>query len=554
MFKSIGTWMACAAMLSSGLMAQEEAPKANPIEVKEQNGEVLGSLGQTDNKWIPSVNVNAGFQSKFFNRGIMLDRNAHASIDVSLSWMPTENSRLSIGINGNAPTRNSHKFIHVQRTIQGGQTIDDTGKPVEFPYYEDYLGFFGERWNQNVLLAEGNYDDDNYPYIFQKTVPLYDNIITTEKVSYTSLREKNEFDERQIKIEYTYTFTDIPLIGDVSVSGGFTSLRDNDIYSEVTNKSAFTDYSLIMAKRGYEELRSDILPDLSLTFYPKVTNLINELRNMPYTDENGKIITMSSLFKLIGQEYYPSSKYPNLRPLVAEYLGALIYLQAFYESFPDDDPEGTEFFSKLANLLDKWKSLAESITPFGDYTTMYNYKVKTRDQRREELNIGLSLDNVLDSTSIILNPNMSFNFETNGHVWMQYGLNFTMPLEIISNKLTWDTSVDAYWFDHDYFKVSEYSSYYVVDKEGKIDQKRTEELMKINSSYHGTKEVAHSPSGFKTFTARTSLNYAIRPNIIISPNVSAVHRIDILDHKDANNKFFDQNDFVWCGINLNYSF
>ena len=96
-------------MLSSGLMAQEEAPKANPIEVKEQNGEVLGSLGQTDNKWIPSVNINAGFQTKFFNRGLMLDKNPHASIDVSFSWMPTENSRLSIGINGSAPTRNSHK-------------------------------------------------------------------------------------------------------------------------------------------------------------------------------------------------------------------------------------------------------------------------------------------------------------------------------------------------------------------------------------------------------------------------------------------------------------
>ena len=123
MFKSFGTLAACAALLSSGLSAQDTditVPKSNsPIVAKAQDGEVLGSLSRTVDKWIPNVNINAGFQSKFFNRGLMLDTNAHASIDVNLSWRPTENSRLSIGINGSVPTRNSHKSISQNKTIQG---------------------------------------------------------------------------------------------------------------------------------------------------------------------------------------------------------------------------------------------------------------------------------------------------------------------------------------------------------------------------------------------------------------------------------------------------
>ena len=542
MFKSIGTWMACAAMLSTGLMAQEEAPKANPIEVKEQNGEVLGSLGQTDNKWIPSVNINAGFQTKFFNRGLMLDKNPHASIDVSFSWMPTENSRLSIGINGSAPTRNSHKYIQVAKLNKGQQLIDENGDPVAFGYYDDYLEWFGEKWNQNVLDITSFRD---YSYIFQKNVPIYQQDLTFEKISYTQLREKNEFDERQIKLEYTYTIKDVPFVGDFSITAGFTALRDNDIYSKLEQLTEYNDYSLLVAREAYE-IPKALNPILSQTIYPPITQLITSIIN-----QNPQVVTY--YYKQKAEEYYPHAKYP-LTEAAYIYLGGLIALKEICEENPDDNADLVELLNYIENCISLWKDAADEINKTDGYKINRYYTRKYRDQRREELNIGLSLDNVLDSTSMILNPNMSFNFVTNGHVWMQYGLNFTMPLEIISNKLTWDSSVDAYWFDHDYFKVSECTSFFVVDKDGKLDQARTEELLQIDSSYHGTKEVAHSPSGFKTFTARTSLNYAIRPNIIISPNVSVVHRIDILDHSVDNKRLFDQNDFVWCGINLNYSF
>ena len=110
MFSSFGAWLMCTALLSFGLSAQETdntVPKSNPhIAIKAQDGEIIGSLGQKVDKWLPNVNVNAGFQSKFFNRGLMLDTNAHADIDLNFSWRPTENSRFSIGINGSAPTRN----------------------------------------------------------------------------------------------------------------------------------------------------------------------------------------------------------------------------------------------------------------------------------------------------------------------------------------------------------------------------------------------------------------------------------------------------------------
>ena len=554
MFKSIRTWMACAAMLSSGLMAQE-APKANPIEVKEQNGEVLGSLEQADNKWIPSININAGFQSKFFSRGLMQDKNPHASIDVSLIWMPTENSRLSIGINGNAPTRNSRKFLRVQRIIPGNQKIDETGKPVTFDYYENDLAYLYELLNQDSL----NVDSEKYSSLFQKkSVPIYENIVSVENINYSSMREKNEFDERKINIEYTYTFKDVPFIGDVSISGGFTSIRDNEIYSEFRHRGVFADYSLILTEQSNTQVRGLSESDESSNLNSYHVN--NVVTPSPRTGSSPSSSIVSRLKPLGTGIKTAVNRYKNLLGTrsedddSADDLAILEYLQELVQNDPNFDPELTALLNNIEDLTALWKELGESIPLLGDYSTMYNYKLKVRDQRREELNLGLSLDNILESNTLILNPNMSFNFETSGHVWMQYGLNFSMPLDVISRKLTWDTSLDTYWFDHDYFKVSEYISFYVVDKEGKFDQTKTEELMKISSSYQGRKEVSHSPSGFKTFTARTSLNYAIRPNITISPNVSAVHRIDILDHKAANNRFFEQNDFVWCGINLNYSF
>lgn len=554
-FKTIGTWMACAAMLSSGLVAQE-TPKANPIEVSEQNGEVLGSLGQTENRWIPSLNVNAGFQSKFFSRGLMQDRNPHASIDASLNWMPTENSRLTIGINGNAPTRNSRQILRVKKVTPGKQMIDESGQSATLDYYEDNLAYLNELMDQ-----------DNASTFQKQSIPIYESIISVEKINYSNMREKNEFDERKINIEYTYTFKDVPIIGDVSISGGFTFIRDNDIYSEFEYKGVYADYSLIKTEQSFQQLRgsslnseiNDIIDFIPGKYSPNPNNPNDiGIHVTPGTGSSPNSIRgrLNNLKSGLGKAV---SKYRNIQQTRSQdddvdVLKVLEYLQELAKNSPDEDPEVTQLMNDIESLTILWKELGESITLLGDYSTMYNYRIKIRDQRREELNLGLSIDNILESNTLILNPNMSLNFETSGHAWMQYGLNFSMPLDMISRKLTWDTSLDTYWFDHDYFKVSEHFSFYVVDKEGKIDQTKTEDLMKISSSYQGRKNVAHSPSGFKTFTARTSLNYAIRPNITISPNVSAVHRMDILDHKAANNRFFEQNDFVWCGINLNYSF
>ena len=426
---------------------------------------------------------------------------------------------------------------------------DANGNPVVFPYYEDAFGFFGEYWNINALDDQGLLDPSTYSYVFKKSVFLYDDIaFLADKINYTDLREKNEFDERQIKIEYTYTFQDVPVVGDVSVSGGFTLLRDNDIYSKLESEDAIDGYTRILASYVYKRL-IELQDILNLDYYPTITNFITEMRHWGLESD---IFIISRIFQAKGEELFPPSEYPGLISLASEYLGGLA---SFLDTgLLDWDPDIKEYFENLDKLINEWKTLATYLDQSKDYSIRSNYSVKTREQRREELNLGLSLDNILNSNATILNPNMSVNFETSGHLWMQYGVFFSMSLNKISDKLTWDTSLDSYWFDHDYFKVSECTSYYVVDKNGKIDQNKTLDLLEINSAFNKTKYVAHSTSGFKTLTARTSLNYAIRPNITISPNVSAVHRFDILDKTADNQKYMGDNDFIWYGINLNYAF
>ena len=363
MFRSIGKWMTCAVLLSFGLFAQEtDTTSQPPIEVKEQKGEVLGSLGRTVDKLVPSVNVEMGLHTKQYKSGVLWDKNINADMDVTFSWMPVQNGILSIGLNGRIPLEDSKKYVR-------------------------------ERYEWDTYF--GNYRDNR-------------------KIGIDKFRDE-DWDEIELRVLYSHKFKDvIPYINEINISGGWSYYKLNDIYSQIYYKNS----------EGYYG------------------------NNVEYSEEDVRIT--------------------------------------------------------------KW-----------------------RDTERHEFKLSLSLDNILKSDTYNLTPNMSFNLETTGHFWMQYGVKFDMPVNAISRKLKWKNSIDTYWFDKNYFEVKQ--------------------------EYRPSLEKESEPSkaGFKTLNIQTSLEYAFNDKFSISPYISAIWYYDNLlscGSRDEEFYLIVSDITAWCGVYLTLSF
>ena len=536
MFKSIGTWMACAAMLSSGLMAQD-APKANPIEVKEQNGEVVGSLGQERSPFIPDVTINAGWQTKQFKRGVVWDRNANADLDVNLKWTPTENSSLSIGINGRVPTRNSRQAYTTlkfsgKRTYNGSIGFYDNAAEVIYDITE---------MQQYIQYGHGS----EAPMSHEKMFDMYFAEPEPTKINFKHDRDGNEFDERELRLSYSYTFKDVPYVGNVSVTGGWSYFKENSIYSKLNIKGYIDEFNTAYLSSYFVDILD---PETGLAgLYQRLEKEANEvikILNTLLIDEKGDLTKFGQRCNQKVNEI----GYNN----VIEF-NSLMYKTA-YELAEKENLLPKDNFSVLSSMAEMKRITSKNAS------IVLHHQIKWREISRQEFKFALSLDNILNTDTYILNPNMSINLEDSGHIWMQYGINSIIPLEPISDKLLWKNSIDIYWFDHDYFKLSNRLRYVVEDQNGKVDKELTQLFSQLPNTHKdeiSMDYMAHSNSGFKTLAIRSSLDYAFRPNIIISPNVCLVRYLDggLLEKESDNISFMVHDDYViWCGINLSYSF
>lgn len=227
----------------------------------------------------------------------------------------------------------------------------------------------------------------------------------------------------------------------------------------------------------------------------------------------------------------------------------------------------TKISEKDINQIGEWEAGNIGDASWTKYYLMHKYSLDYRKMTRQEFKLAISLDNILKSDIYNLTPNMSINLETTGHIWMQYGVKFDMPVNIVSDKLKWKNSMDVYWYDKGYFRAREYRDDFITDKEGNINENKTNEYEKAQKAAWerngwGEYKKANnwmdesSSSGFKTLNVQTALEYAFNSNISISPYVSAVWYYSHLTYSSSADKYFYNIDRVnvWYGINLSVNF
>ncbi|MCR4574658.1 MAG: hypothetical protein K5787_12935 [Lentisphaeria bacterium] len=563
MLKSFGVCMVCAVLLSSGLFAQNTDVKANQIEVKAQEGEVLGSLEQK-NPFIPEVSIDAGWKTKYFNRGVVWDTNTNASLGVDFTWSLRDYGNLSIGFKGQLPTRNTNGYWQ-------SSDLDYSTKTYKGAFYEPegFDKFYYEYWhNLDNPQPDGSWQN----ITFGKNIPIYD---VHNKVTHSSrkhFREKNKFDEQEFSIEYDYTF-EAPVVGDVSITAGWSYFRENNIYSRLNNIKYEFEYcpyyiNLDIFNKVYNNENgilataskyADDMMETVLNWITPGTQLSDEAIIKLFGDELSPDIVRSILgeknvFQMYGYDYdleklmeLSKEHFPDLDPAVGAYIIGYKFLEGM-DGIPSEEERN--------KIISEWQAQAQRIREAENYRLLASRTIKIREKHNQEFKLGFGLDNVLNSDTYILNPNMSINFETTGHLWMQYGVKFNMSLAKLVKNLSWSNSLDAFWFDHDYFKVSERQYLYVADKNGKYDEKMTNYLFSIyNDVSHRYDNVAHSPSGFKTMVFKTQLDYNITEHVTISPSVSLLHYLnDICEHQSDNDLYFQKHYYAWFGINLNFTF
>ncbi len=343
MFKSIGTWMACAAMLSSGLFAQD-APKANPIEVKEQKGEVLGSLGQERSPFIPKVSINAGWQTKQFKRGVMWDQNTNADLDVEFKWYPVENGELTIGINGRFPTRNSRNAY----TVEKKRATNNINRKTF--YFHDLDGFMYDLISVNLNPPlPTKYEQFVYDYKFDSI---------SEKINFSHDREENELDEKELRLSYTQTFKELPFIdndlGDVSVTVGWSYFKENDIYSKINPKYQLQPFNNFYFPYYINEIfeKEGNLFDKALQTAIKMINFLNKY----IYNEDGSF-TEYVLYELLPESF-------------DEYILQEIYINAYNDLVS----KGVISENEFDTIFTEWSKYAKIINQ--NYLTSVNRQIK----------------------------------------------------------------------------------------------------------------------------------------------------------------------------------
>ncbi len=567
MLKSFGVCTVCAVLLSLGLFAQNTDAKAKPIESKDLDGEVLGSLEQKT-PFIPDVSIDAGWQTKYFNRGVIWDTNTNASLGVDFSWSLRDYGKITIGFKGQLPTRNTNGYWE-------SSELDYNSKIYKGACYEPegFDSFFYEYWKDPLSNPNPQPDGSWQNITFGRNLSIYDVPNKISRSSRKHFREKNKFDEQEFSIEYEYTF-EAPVVGDVSITAGWSCFRENNVYSRLNNIKYEFEYfpfyydhvifnNIYNAENGIFTTASKYADEMKETVINWITpgnQLSDEAIRRFFGDELEParvraLLGEMNMFQFMGYDYdlgnlmeLSEVNFPNLDPAVGAYIIGYKILEGV-EGIPSEEERD--------KIISEWQAQAQRIREAENYRLLASRTIKIREKHNQEFKLGFGLDNVLDSKTYTLNPNMSINFETTGHLWMQYGVKFNVSLDRFVKDLTWRNSLDAFWFDHDYFRISDRQYLYVGDKNGKYDEKMTQYIFSIyNDLPHRTEHIVHSTSGFKTMVFKTQLDYNITEHVNISPSVSVLHYLnDITEHHSDNEAYFYQDHYyVWFGINLNFTF
>ena len=153
------------------------------------------------------------------------------------------------------------------------------------------------------------------------------------------------------------------------------------------------------------------------------------------------------------------------------------------------------------------------------YSYSGKFKVSVRDEVTQEGTFGISLDDVL------LTPNASITLNQDARYFIQMGLKYSLPCTFISEKLTFNNSLDAYYFSKDYFKTK-----FGITSDITAKSETWNYESPSDPQYRSL--IFHSKAGFKNIVLHCSLDYAVTEHIGLSLYGMAIQRINHITEND----------------------